>query len=108
MADLIVVRQPQNHVVIQSTPTRVEIEAPGPQGATGPEGDPGAPGGASFEFEQASPLTQWNIPHMLNKYPHVTLIGADGAKYWAKVVYVDLNNVSIIHNQPVAGKAELS
>lgn len=105
MTDIVVIRE-SDSVIITQEDDSITISAPGPQGATGPAGAGGS--GSSYTHVQDTPLTQWNIPHMLGRNPQVTLIGTDGAKYLAQIIYPDLNNISIVHNQPVAGRAELS
>lgn len=105
MADIVVIREPHPVTTHITTTNPITAEAPGPAGPAGPQGPPG---GARYEHTQSPAASQWNITHGLGYYPHVTLIDSGGAKFLGRVEYVDLNNVSIVLNQPVAGKAELS
>lgn len=109
--DIVVVQQPQTTVVVQETSNAVVVAASGPQGPEGPQGPAGAPGGATFTHVQTVAAAQWDITHNLGRYPNVTLIDstADGGDLFLGLVrYVDENSLSIVLNQPVAGRAELA
>lgn len=92
-------------VIVQEDDNSVTITSPGPPGSQGP---PGPAGGSAYTHDQPVAASQWNINHNLGRRPHVTLIGTDNSKFYGRVEYPDLNNVSVVLNSPVAGKAELS
>lgn len=111
MTDIVVIRDPQNIVVVQDTATDVTVATPGPAGPTGPQGPAGAPGGATYTHLQPVAASQWDINHGLGRYPGVTLIDSvsdPGDMFLGLVRYVDEDNISIVLNQPVAGRAELA
>lgn len=110
MPDIVVIQDSGSQIVVQGG-TALDVSSPGPQGPPGPQGDPGAPGGATFTHVQSVAASQWNINHGLGRYPHVTLIdtlSGAGDTFLGLVQYVDDDNISIVLNQPVAGRAEIS
>jgi hypothetical protein len=111
VADIVVIRDPQNIVVVQDDDQNVVVASPGPAGPTGPQGPAGAPGGSTYTHTQTIAASQWDINHGLGRYPHVTLIDSvsdPGDAFLGLVRYVDEDNISIVLNQPVAGRAELA
>jgi hypothetical protein len=65
-------------------------------------------GVVSFEFTQSVPVNQWNILHNMGFNPNVRVEDQQGNDIVGAVTYVNLNQLTISFNQPVAGTAYLS
>lgn len=103
--DIVVVRQPQNIVVVSSSPTTVEVEAPGPQGPPGPQGAPGA----RYTHTQAVASTSWSVDHLLGFKPNIAVVVnsievTDGVT----VGHIDDNHAVVLSGIAIAGTAECS
>jgi hypothetical protein len=92
-------------VAVVEAPTIVAVAAPGPQGPPGPAG---AVGGSPYTYTRDTPAATWPINHALGRYPQVTVVDTFGNMRIADVVYADINNVSVIHSEPLLGAAYLS
>lgn len=77
-------------------------------GGTSKMGFAYAIGGVITTFNQGTPSTNWMIPHGLGRYPNVTLVDNTGNRIpFAKIKYVDSNNISIAFTVPFSGSAYL-
>lgn len=74
---------------------------PGPPGPIGP-------GVTGYTHTQTNPAASWPINHNLGRYPQVTVVDSAGNRRISDVVYTNINNVSIIHSEPLAGAAYLA
>lgn len=61
-----------------------------------------------FVFEQPTDLAQWNIKHMLKKFPSVTVVNTAGAEHVGDVNYLNENELIITFSIPFSGKAFLN
>jgi hypothetical protein len=102
---IVTVESQTDTVVVAETATIVTVAAPGPQGPPGPAG---AVGGAPFTYIRDTPAATWPISHGLGRYPQVTIVDPLGNRRISDVVYADINNVSVIHSEPLVGAAYLS
>lgn len=84
----------------------------GPEGPPGPEGDPGPPGPPGTEqtyiFDQLAPAYIWDIFHLLNRYPSVTVIDTGGSEIIPNVTYVSDDEIQLYFANPTSGKAYLN
>jgi hypothetical protein len=62
----------------------------------------------SYVYTQAAPALVWMVEHKMGFKPSVFTEDASGTDIQGVIEYVDLNNLRITFNQPVAGKAYLS
>jgi hypothetical protein len=92
-------------VEVATASSVVAVAAPGPQGPPGPAG---AVGGAPYVYTRGTPAATWPINHALGRYPQVTVVDTSGNRRISDVVYADINNVSVIHSEPLLGSAYLS
>lgn len=102
---IVTIESQTDTVTVVEVPTVVTVAAPGPQGPPGPAG---AVGGAPYTHTQVTPAATWPINHNLGRYPQVTIVDTFGNRRFADVIYADINNVSVIHSEPLAGAAYLS
>lgn len=63
---------------------------------------------SSFIYTQVTPSLMWNINHNLNKVPSVFAEDPEGNDINGVIEIVDNNNLRILFNTPVAGRAYLS
>jgi hypothetical protein len=107
---------PVSLAVDLSTPPTVTVElgspialtagTPGIQGALGPPGPAGAPGGAFFVYDRAGvPAATWTITHNLGRAVHVTVVGDDGFAVISDTEHPDPNTVVITFAFPFSGRA---
>lgn len=92
-------------VTIPDTPVIVDVF--GGVGPRGPQGPAGSPGGARYTHTQAVAASQWNVSHNLGYKPHVTLYTSD-VVFLGRFQHIDNNNLVVVLNQPMTGKAEVS
>lgn len=97
----VVVAQPVA-IVVQPRPAPAVVVATGPQG---PSGRDGAPGGTTFQWDQAIALAVWTVPHNLQRFPSVTVVDASGRKVEPDITYIDQDIVQITHGRPETGSA---
>jgi hypothetical protein len=77
--------------------------------SVGSQGPPGPMGFLqSFEFDQATPATEWDIAHNLALFPSVVIVDTIGNVVEASIQYIDNNNVTVTFEEPFAGKAYLN
>lgn len=88
---------------------------PGPSGPEGPEGDPGpeGPPGPSgtettYTFTQLAAVYSWDIIHLLNRYPSVTVIDSGGTEIIPNVSYISDDEIQLYFENPTSGKAYLN
>ena len=62
----------------------------------------------SYIHNQATPALMWTIPHNLSKVPAVFAEDLEGNDINGVIEIIDSNNLRILFNSPVAGKAYLS
>lgn len=101
----VIVQQRSTHVVMLDKQTMAKLASPGPQGATGNTGAPGA--GAGTDFPQSSAL-QWTINHNLGYRPSVELIDSAGNEFDAEIRHLSANTVQVTMLVATAGTARLS
>lgn len=90
-------------IISPQAPTAIDLAAPGPQGPPGP---PGPAGGQTYLYDRAGiPASTWTISHNLGRYPHVSVLGDDGAEVDSDVVHSDQNNTVITFAAPFSGRA---
>ena len=65
-------------------------------------------GTQGYEFDQASPVTPWNIAHNTGRFPAVTIVDTSGIVHAADVQYIDSNNIQVSFGSAFAGKAYLN
>jgi hypothetical protein len=116
--ELDISNQPNVNVILEAAPDVIVLPAtglhgppgpPGPPGPTGPTGPQGPPGiQTTYTFTQVAPATTWNIQHMLNCFPAVTVVDTGGTEILPDVLYVDANTVTLMFNSATSGKAYLN
>lgn len=70
--------------------------------------DPSDATDKTFEYQQVSPATTWNIPHNLAKFPSITVIDTADTVVTGQYEYIDNNNVTLTFSAGFAGKAYLN
>jgi hypothetical protein len=70
--------------------------------------DPSDNDDKTFEFEQVTPATTWNITHNLAKFPSITVIDTGDTVVTGQYEYKDNNNVTLTFSAAFAGKAYLN
>lgn len=70
-------------------------------------GPQGPPGGAAYEFVQASPATIWTINHNLGYRPSVEILDAGSQEIDAEVAHPSVNQTVVTLNPASAGLARL-
>lgn len=65
-------------------------------------------GDKTFNYDQITPSSTWNINHNLNKFPSVSVVDTSGTKVYTDVNYIDNNNVTLTFSASFAGKAYLN
>ena len=92
----------------------------GAQGITGSKGEIGSQGiqgtagisfsvsKVSFRYEQSNQSSVWNINHNLGFNPNITILDYSGNTIESDIVYVNINNVTLIFSNEVSGYAYLS
>lgn len=75
------------------------------QGATGPQGLPGAP---SYEHTQVQPSDTWTVVHALNFRPNINVVDSTGEVLYCSITHVDKIMAIIRFNVPVSGVATCS
>lgn len=82
---------------------------PGPEGPPGPDGSPGPPGPpgeqTTFTYTQSIPDTVWNIQHMLDRFPAVTVVDTGGTEIIPDVFYINSNEVMLRFDAATSGNA---
>jgi hypothetical protein len=106
--DTVAVVEVQTIVAVVPVTPVVTVTAPGPQGPPGLTGPMGPIGGSPFTYTRDTPAATWPINHELGRYPQVTVVDQFGSRRISDVVYADINNVSVIHSEPLVGAAYLS
>ena len=107
-SDAVTVVEVETVIAVAAHQPVVTVTTPGPQGVAGPAGPPGPTGGEGFTHAQTTPAATWPINHNLGRYPHVTVVDLAGNKRLSDVIYSDIDNVSVIHSEPLAGAAYFS
>lgn len=108
-------------IIIQSddfSPIKtIDVEIPGPisvvsiidQGPMGPAGPAGASGySLTFEWDQNTPSSLWEITHTLNKYPSVTIVDSTYNMCMGKITYISDTRVNVEFNGSFSGRAYLN
>lgn len=82
----------------------------GPQGASGPQGPPGATiiSGSTYTHEQYSPDEVWLINHNLGFFPAVTTVDSANTRIEGDLVYHDPLTLEVRFSVPIGGRAYLS
>lgn len=62
----------------------------------------------SYQHDQTSASTVWQVPHQLGGYPPVVVLDGTGALINAEIHYPDDNNVTVVFGRPETGVAHLS
>jgi hypothetical protein len=62
----------------------------------------------TFEYQQVTPSTTWNIAHNLGKFPSITVIDTGDTVVTGQYTYIDNNNVTLTFSAAFAGKAYLN
>lgn len=62
----------------------------------------------TYVYQQAVPMSTWNINHNLNKYPSVTVIDSGGDQVLANARYIDANNIILEFSAEFGGTAYLN
>lgn len=103
MTDYVVIEVPsQTPTVVVSEPVNtVVVSTPGPQG---PAGATGPPGGAIFEFVQASPSSSWVVNHNLNQLAPGVSINIDGELVETDVIINSANQLTAQFSSPQSGR----
>jgi hypothetical protein len=70
--------------------------------------DPSDATDKTFEYQQVTPSTTWNIQHNLNKFPSITVIDTADTVVTGQYTYIDNNNVTLTFSAAFAGKAYLN
>ena len=71
-----------------------------------PQESGGGGGTAPFVFTQATPLTNWVVPHNLNfRYVLPQIVNSAGNTVISDIDYVNVNRVDLIFANPVQGTA---
>ena len=69
----------------------------------------GGPGSdLNYVHDQGSPSTTWNVAHLLNKYPSVTVVDTAGTVVVGDISYTDSNNLVLTFNAVFSGKAYIN
>lgn len=63
---------------------------------------------SSFQFTQQTAATIWTIQHSMGLIPNVRLEDLSGADIQGQIDIIDDNNLRVVFNQAVAGRAYLS
>lgn len=63
---------------------------------------------STYEFEQVSASSRWEIKHNLGKHPSVTIVDSAGTEVIGDVQYIDNNNIIIEFSGSFTGKAYLN
>lgn len=72
-------------------------------------GGPGPGPGAFYEQTVNVPALEWVVPHGLGRLrPEVTLTDADGAAFFADVIYDSPTQLRVIHSVPTVGTVTVS
>lgn len=115
--------KPEIDLIVNQDPDVIVLAAgnfglpgpPGPPGPEGPEGDPGpegpqGPAGTeqTYIFTQVGAIYVWDIIHLLNRYPSVTVIDSGGTEVIPDVTYVSDDEVQLYFANPTSGKAYLN
>lgn len=70
--------------------------------------DPSDNDDKTFEYQQVTPATTWNITHDLAKFPSITVIDTGDTVVTGQYTYIDNNNVTLTFSAAFAGKAYLN
>ena len=70
--------------------------------------DPSDATDKTFEYQQVTPATTWNITHNLAKFPSITVIDTGDTVVTGQYTYIDNNNVTLTFSAAFAGKAYLN
>ena len=70
--------------------------------------DPSGATDKTFEYQQVTPATAWNITHNLAKFPSITVIDTGDTVVTGQYEYKDNNNVTLTFSAAFAGKAYLN
>lgn len=97
--------EPDIVVIVQKKDTGVVVAAPGPQGARGPVGPAGAPGGSVYEFTQSTPSATWVINHNIGRRVSVTLFNDVGDVLMSDIEHGSLNQATVTWSSPTTGSA---
>jgi|TARA_R110000782_G_scaffold182992_1_gene273234 hypothetical protein len=62
----------------------------------------------TFVFDQPTPATVWTIPHLLNKFPSVTIVNDANEIVYAQTLYQSVDQVRINFAIALQGKAYLN
>lgn len=57
---------------------------------------------------QNSASTTWTITHNLNAFPSVTVVDSANTEVIGEIIYIDVNNISIMFSSPFGGRAYLN
>jgi hypothetical protein len=66
------------------------------------------PGDATYVHTQAVASASWVIPHLLGKYPSVTIQDGSGNTVFGDIDYTDTSNITITFNTAFSGVAYLN
>ena len=68
-------------------------------------GGGGTPRKTKYLHLQPIPDTVWHVHHNLNDLPDVLVMDTDGLKFLCDILYIDNNNLDLLHTIPMAGSA---
>ncbi len=63
---------------------------------------------STYIHEQPNPSNVWEINHNLDAFPTVTIVDSLNRLILCEFVYIDRNNIQVLFNALVAGKAYLN
>jgi hypothetical protein len=64
-------------------------------------------GDGLYVYTPGTPMTHWDINHGLGRYPTVNVV-VSGELALAKVVYPDVNSITVYFSSPQTGNAYLT
>lgn len=118
MSDVVVLRNQSVVTIVQGAPSApivterplqsVIIQREGIPGTPGQDGVDGAAGGTTYQHNQGSAATTWNISHNLGRFPSVTIVDSLGHEILGDVNFLSANLVSLSFGVPVSGTAYLN
>lgn len=62
----------------------------------------------SYEHNQTTAATTWNIAHNMGKRPSVTILDGAGDLSFGRIAYTDLNNITLTFSEAITGTAYLN
>ena len=58
----------------------------------------------TYVFTQLSPLSEWIVPHNLNKFPSITVVDSAGSEVVGDYTYIDSNTIRIQFSESFSGR----